>query len=344
MITVNGVDLSNFNPYTKTYTIELAESTTALPTVVGKFDSQITPIKTINYATSGSLNDTYIVKVQVMNPELPPNSTPELEYVLNFTVASSPDDNNSNNGTNNNDSNTSGGNSSSSSDKNKKNKDDSSVTSHISTNTGSLLDSIDNSSNQADDTPADSIISLIDKIETPAGARIVLDKMPETLDDLMTMKAGLDSLDASLKMDTDIAKLIAETERLISLLTQSKKSQQHVQNIITPLGEYYDSMNSGSLAANQVLIGSVAMTNASIEQAGALHLNWSDVEIEGGRVYLTPSPKDITQAIRAANQVETSMENLLNESLTPGLSSGIISTITYEIPSTLENAAQTGVV
>ena len=342
MITVNGSNLVNFSPYTNTYNIELAKGTTTLPTVVGKFDSQITPTRTINYATSGSLNDTYTVKVQVMNPELAPNTPPELEYVLNFTVPSTPDDNNSND--DNNDTNTSGGNSSSSSDKNKKSKDDSSVTSNISTNTGSLLDSIDSSVDESTDTPADSIINLIDKIETPAGARIVLDKMPETLEELMTMKASLDSLDASLKMDTDIAKLIAETERLISLLAQSKKSQQHVQNIIAPLGEYYNGMNSGSLAANQVLVGSLAMTNASIEQAGTIHLNWSDVEIEDGRVYLTPSPNDITQAVRAANQIETSMENLLNERLTPGLNSGIISTITYEIPSTLENAAQTGVV
>lgn len=342
MITVNGADLNTFSPYANTYDIELPKGTTMPPTVVGKFDSQITPIKTIKYATSGSLNDTYTVKVQVMNPDLHPNTPPELEYVLNFTAPSTPDDNN-NNDTNTSAGNSSGGNSSSSSDKNKKSKNDSSVTDNIRTNTGSLLNSMDSSVDESTDTPADSIINLIDKIETPADARIVLGKMPETLEDLMTMKANLDSLDASLKLDADIAKLIAETQRLINLLSQSKKSQQHVQNIMTPLGAYYDGMNSGSLAANQVLVGSVAMANASIEQAGTIHLNWSDVEIEDGRVYLTPSPNDISQAIRDANQIETFMENLLDESLTPGLSRGIISTVTYEIPDTLKNAAQTGV-
>jgi len=157
----------------------------------------------------------------------------------------------------------------------------------------------------------------------------------------LTMKSTLQSLDEAAKMDENIIALVAETERLIALM-QPQQGAERFTVIMESVGDYYASMDSDTVASKQLMNNSIDMSNTAIEQAGTLHLTWKDIEIEDGRVYLAPTLKDIVQAARTADQMENNMESLLSDTLTSGLEGGIISSVTFEMPNTLENAVKTG--
>lgn len=340
-IKLDGDSLNAYYPHVFTYDIELTRGTNVTPTITTLLDDPLPSGVEVSITSSGDLATGETVTIETLDLEA--NNTVIHTYTLNFTVREDEQEPEPDTPSSNDDDSSSETSSDSNDSKNDSPSDDNIIDNTISTN-GSLLD-IPSPSAGDQGAPSDNtqgVTAIIKRIKTANGARVILEQMPKTLEELTVMKSALDSLDESLQLDKDIAALITETERLIGLLQQPQQSRYMVLQVINPLGTYYNNTDKQSTASKDLMNSAIQMANTSIAQAGTVQTSWQSVEIkEGGRVALAPSEAEILQAARKAAQAELDLEGQLKANFEQGLENGVVSSITINIPKELSNAQST---
>lgn len=336
-IQLNAVSVTSYHPHIFTYDIVLPKGTRELPEITTLWDDPLPTGVDVSVTSSGELSTGKVVIINTLDGES--SNSVMHTYTLNFTVMAgdpepeTPDERPSPSDDDN---------KASSSDNDHSNDDD--IINKAADSEGSLLD-IPSSTGGDDASPSgdtQAVTSLIKRIKTSNGARIILEQMPKTLDELTTMKKALSTLDDALQLDKDIAALISETERLIGLLQQPQQSRTMLLQVINPLGAYYNTVDKHSPASKKLMNSTIQMANTAIAQAGTIQTSWKSVKIrEGGRVALAPSENEILQAARRAAKAELELEKQLEGNFEQGLQNGVISSVTLNLPIDLSNAPKT---
>lgn len=335
-IKIDGTSIENFYPNKYTYDIELAAGKTTDPIITAFFDNPKPNYVETEFSSTGTLGSGKTVTIKTLDTS---TSEPKVKdtYILNFTVATD----NSNTDTNT-DTDTNTNESSESPSSNNNSPSDSDVTDQLTGNNGSLVDLKKPKAKDTPTAPEDkikNITSILERIQTPAGAKTILEQMPKTLEELKAMRSALDGLDDTLKFDNNIVALMSETERLIGLLQQPKQARYMILEVIKPLGDYYKDIDPSALASKQLTNSAMKMANTAIAQAGRVQTSWKTIDIKkGGRIALTPTDREIQQAILNAKNTEKELESQMNQNLEQGLNNGIYSTLTVAIPDELKNA------
>lgn len=341
----NGSTLTNFSPYVSEYNVVLPYGTTTVPSVsLNLPSSEMSDYLSIDTTPSGSLATVYTVTLKVLEENYEhPLHTYVVKYTVDPTAPSSGD------------SSSSSGSSSSDNDDDKTTSSSTSSSSDIadsisSITSGSLTTAtLDTSSSgttsgtsSSGETTADQVATIINKIQTPAAAKTVLQQLPSTLSQLSQVKETLGSDIDKSSFDNSMSDLVQSTEKLVNLVNQPAQSKALVNNVLKPIGDYYKTVDPKSLASKQLMNNTIKLSNTVIAQAGTVNASWDNVKIEtGGRVDLTPSTNQILEAAKNAAQTEAELEKQLADNMDSGLQNAIVSTVTLKMPDSLKDAAKT---
>lgn len=336
----NGSALTSFSPYVTEYNVVLPYGTTAVPSVsLSLPNSEMSHYFSIDTTTSGSLATVYTVTLKVLEENY---DKPLHTYVVKYTVDTTAP---------------SSGGSSSSSDSDKDDDNDktsssssdiadsiSSITSGSLTNTilGTDTSGTNNGLSSSSDSAADQVTAIMNRVQTPAAAKTVLQQLPSTLTQLSQVKENLDTDIDKASFDDNMSDLVQSTEKLVNLVNQPAQSKALINKVLKPIGDYYKTVDPKSLASKKLMNNTIKLSNTVIAQAGTVNTSWDNVKIEaGGRVDLTPSTNQILQAAKNAAQTEAELEKQLADNMDSGLQNAIVSTVTLKMPDSLKEATKT---
>lgn len=210
---------------------------------------------------------------------------------------------------------------------------------------GSLINVVDDLNTSEELTLPEKIsamTNLVNRIRTAEGARIVLEVLPKTIDDLNALKTTTENITEKEAIDANIVELLIASERLVEMISQPSQTLEAIKALIPAIGRYYSTLEPTDSAAKEVMLTSVRHANIVTKQTGTLYLNWSTISIEDGRVLLMPSQDELLAAIKYTSTIEAQMENLLTTHMTQGLENATVSTLFISIPKNLERAVKSG--
>jgi hypothetical protein len=321
-IKINDLSITNFNPYKTNYSIQLPSETRSEPIIRPVFYDGIVPNDTsVEQMISGSLNDNYEV---VLNIKSNIDDKVINAYHLNFVVDTNREEE-----------------ASASSSSHKKKSSDKKSSSAIDEK---VINVSELTTNHLPEDAVDEVISILEGINTPRGAKNVLREIPQTIEALVVIQKKLSTMDEQEKINEDIARLLNETERLIALLRTTHESEKIADNIISAMSDTYHQMDESSSTAIAIRNSLINLSNTSIEKVGAISTNWNNVNVKDGRVYLEIPKSEFSTAVYKASRQEKAMEKSLETSLEPGLENAVVSTITIGLPQNLKQAPKAGFV
>jgi len=218
------------------------------------------------------------------------------------------------------------------------------LTNHINSFDGNLLEAVDSFTltDQSLEDNVHGITNLINRVQTPAGARTVLNAMPDTIDRLLDQRI-LDTPDLDqAQLDKEFTQMMDASSRLVNLLATPEQGQELVTNIMSSLGQYYQAMDPANQQSKKLMNAAIDLSNVAVRKAGTVNLSWKTITIKEGQVNLAPSRAEIRAAAENAARLEEILEGVLKSTLGEDLEDGIVSTLALELPNALKDAAETG--
>jgi hypothetical protein len=162
------------------------------------------------------------------------------------------------------------------------------------------------------------------------------------MDDLLIQRSDLGPVPEKNQLDKEFIQMINASGRLVDLLVSAEQGQELVTDLMTPLGNYYQSMDPTNQESKKLMNAAIELSNVAVRKAGTVNLSWQTIQVEDGRVNLTPSQSELRSAAQKAATAEKALENVLQDTLGENLEQGVVSTLALEVPSSLKDAIKTG--
>lgn len=196
------------------------------------------------------------------------------------------------------------------------------------------------------DTVEEAVEKIIKEVvEEPI--EVIDEKLPEpesipiSIVDLLDSKPIEQTKEEADALNEEMIILIRGAESITTISTNSEKSQQLFNEIIIPVGGYYNEIDQNALTSKQLLNESINLANITIALSGKVALDNESLIIEEDTVLISPTAEKLLEAVQKTEASEKAIESLLDQYLDEGLENAVVSTVNIAVPDTLKNISKT---